>query len=136
MAVSDSGSWRLLIYPLIIIFVIAFVMNMTIKPFIDSGVSAPNNLTIFETAMINTFNYGFPINQTFTFLVFTIDIGDIVTPIYNFVVPQTIKDFMSEQVLMFSYLPNIVKYPLLVLLLISLGYAIYVLIVMIPIPFT
>ena len=127
MSASDSGSWRLLIYPIAIIFVISFVMNMTIQPFIDSGVSAPSNVSIFETAMINTANYGIPVNATIDLGLFSVELGMIANPFYHYLAPQSFKDFLAEQVVMFSYLPNVVKYPILAIILISIVYALYVL---------
>lgn len=128
MGASDSGSWKLIIYPLIIVVVIGVILNLILQPFISAGVPTQAQASPTAQVIVNLIQYGVPQNSTSG----VFGIFGIFNPLTLFfsplslVLPQSIKDYMVTQVYTFYYLPSWIQVPLLVILSFSVGYGLYV----------
>jgi hypothetical protein len=124
MSASDSGTWKLIIYPLVIILVIGLVLNITLQPFLDSGIY-PNNANQTEMTQFNTF--------LTSGLEVTIDIPLLgewtpVIPSPVQLVPTFMRDFLSEQITILAYLPTVILIPLMIIFSVAFAYVLWVLI--------
>ena len=127
MSTAESGTWKLLLYPILIIFVIGVVLNLTITPFIESGISVESNPTFFSSTMQSIISTGNVFNMT------EIDIlGFFSIPIPNIfhILPDSALTFIQTQIEIYSWLPEIVQIPLAIIFIFCIAYALWVLIAM------
>lgn len=128
MGASDSGSWKLIIYPIIIVVAIGLLFSLILQPFISAGVTPDISASPTAQTIVNLIQYGVPQNSTTgIFGIFGIfnPLTLFFSPI-SLVVPQGVKDFMITQVYTFYYMPSWIQVPILVILSISIGYGLYV----------
>jgi len=125
MATTDSGVYKMFLYPLIIIVVLGAILELTIDPFIDNyiyptGVSQYNAdyITQIITNGTTIFSVDIPILGTWEPV--------IKSPIS--LLPQFMIDFIVDQIAFLTTLPTWLLYPLL---FIFLACFIYVLILII-----
>ena len=125
MATTDSGVYKMFLYPLIIIVVLGAILELTISPFIDNyiypiGVSQYNAdyITQIITNGTTIFSVDIPILGTWEPV--------IKSPIS--LLPQFMIDFIVDQIAFLTTLPTWLLYPLL---FIFLACFIYVLILII-----
>lgn len=126
MAVADSGSWKLIIYSLVIIFIVGFVLNMTISPFIDSGIQVQNETTPIQTGLENIVSTGNVFNIT------EIDLWLVTIPVPNVfnLIGDSGKTFMMNQIHIFTWLPTAIQIPILIIILVAFIYVVWTLIAM------
>lgn len=115
---TDIGSWKLIIYPVIIIIVFGGLLSITTKPLIDNGLEVNKNSlgilnNLHDLAMGNL-----PTNST-TSLFWSI-ISPVPKTIYDFIVPDSIKVYIAADITALSYMPNEVLIPITIVLVLSL----------------
>lgn len=130
MSASDSGSWKLLIFPFMIIFIIGIVFNLVVQPFVDNGVPINNEPSFIVSAMQNIIATGNIFNVSVISIPLLVTTLDIPVPnIFN-IFPDSIQSFIINQVTIFSYLPTEIQVPLAIIITLSFIYALYVLFTM------
>lgn len=143
MAVSESGSWKLLIYPIIVILILGITINFFVKPFVDAGVPAPTNPNPLLNTARSLLLTGTPFGEVNTsaanntvakVTIITLILNPIfIIPslIYQFVIPAPLLEFFDTELNAISYLPVIMQDFILTIVTISVGYALYVLVAMV-----
>jgi hypothetical protein len=130
MGTKDASTWKLIIYPLMIIFIVGFFLNLAITPYLDSGITVDttnsSNITLpiknviqnGVTTNITLFDFNF--TSTFSFLPNLefggVNVGEISFPNPFNIIGQTGKDFLFTQIDIFNYLPIYLQTPLLIIL--------------------
>lgn len=143
MAGSDSSSWKLLIYPLIILMVLGASITFFIKPFVDAGIPAPTNPNAIIGYLSNVVYNGDPYqfipsntNDTEVTLgsIFGFGLKIILFPvfglegsIYRFIVPEPMRAFLREEVNAISYLPEVIQKIIIIIFVACFGYLLFVL---------
>lgn len=130
MGTKDSGTWKLIVYPLMIIFALGFFFNLAITPYLDSGIAINNNnqsnltnpikQTIQNGVSTDITVFDFNFTSTFSFLPNLefggVNLGEISFPNPFDIIGQTGKDFLYTQIDIFNYLPEFLQLPLLIIL--------------------
>lgn len=126
MATADSGSWKLLIYPIMIIFIIGLVLNLTVKPFVDDGQNVDYLNSTLRNKLVDIVNTGNVFNIT------EIDLWVVTIPVPNQfdVLGDTGKTVIIDQINIFTYIPTWLQIPLILIITVCFVYAIWVLISM------
>ena len=125
MATTDSGVYKMFLYPLIIIVVLGAILELTISPFIDNYIY-PTDVSQYNSDYITQIIT----NGT---AIFSVDIPILGTwePVIKSpisLLPQFMIDFIVDQIAFLTTLPTWLLYPLL---FIFLACFIYVLILII-----
>lgn len=125
MATTDSGVYKMFLYPLIIIVVLGAILELTISPFIDNYIY-PTDVSQYNADYITQIIT----NGT---AIFSVDIPILGTwePVIKSpisLLPQFMIDFIVDQIAFLTTLPTWLLYPLL---FIFLACFIYVLVVII-----
>jgi len=138
MGTKDSGTWKLIVYPLMIIFVIGFFLNLAITPYIENGINPTQiNSTNYTDPLKNFVQNGieanitvfqFNVSSTFSFLP-NLHFGGINLGSLGLINPfdavgQVGKDFISTQIDIFNYLPEAIQLPILLILIVCFVIAI------------
>ena len=133
MAVSDSGSWKLIIYPLAFIIIIGSITTLIVRPFLDNGLTMDSQPTQFGETLIQlveTGNIQFNLTATESVIFFPFVAGAALTAdIVSAILPQTLKDFVADSIRVYYYLPDPIQSIVTALLVISfvcIAYGIYV----------
>jgi len=118
-----SGNWQPLAYVLLAMFIVGITFNFIFYSFnIDNSVPNPDNS--FSNSGLYTFIYNY-FNSN---IVDIIDTGinifgfDISIPIINpFVIGGSeVKDFMTSQLILMTYIPLIILIPFIILFILAL----------------
>lgn len=125
MAVSDSGSWKLFIYPVVFIVIFGLIYSLVINPFVSGGVIQERNNNIFVDGLVNTAIYGVPINYT----ILGVNVG-ILNVAWD-IMPTSIKSYLANTAVSLYYVPEIIAIPITVIVYAALIYALIVLIMMV-----
>lgn len=123
MSNTDSGVWKLLIYPLAIIFVIGIILNLVITPFLDNGIypSGVNQSNV--DYLRNITENGIPFEIHVPLLLLTLDWVAVAPSPIGFL-PQFLRNFIVDQILILTYIPYQIYYPLIILFSVAIIYAV------------
>lgn len=120
MGTADAGVWKLLLYPLAIVLILALFLNLTVKPFIDNGIF-PKNASQTEIDAVSvlikngtTISVDVPILGTWT--------PHVPSPVS--LLPQSMQDFIVDQFLILASIPNVILIPLVIIFSVAIIYAI------------
>ena len=114
MATTDSGVYKMFLYPLMIIVVLGVILELTIYPFIDNHVY-PTDISQYNVDYIThiitngtaIFSVDIPILGTWTPV--------IPSPIS--LLPQFMIDFIVDQIVFLATIPAWLLYPLIFIFL-------------------
>lgn len=146
---SDVSVWKLFVYPILAIFIIALAMNLFVQPFIDNGVSIVNQdstksalgntLSVFLTGQSffqnNTGNevtlFTIPLlgNVSLNPVGVIVNIVNMVNP-FSVIIPTlfpSLTNFINNQITLFMLLPSWFLYPFMFITLFCWLYGLYVL---------
>lgn len=124
MGTSDSGAWKLLIYPMALILILAILLSLTVTPFVEEGISldTPADVSFFRTALLNLIDSGNVFNVTKISIPLLVTTYDIPIPNIFKVFGTKAYDFIVTQINVLLYLPEWFALPFTILLLLSLAY--------------
>jgi hypothetical protein len=130
MATAESGTWKLLLYPVIIIFVIGVVLNLVVTPFTDGGVVIEKHPTFFSSSMQNIIDTGNVFNISVISIPLIITTLDIPVPNIFHLIPNSALVFIQQQVNIYSWLPEVIQIPIAIIFIFCFAYALWVLVAM------
>ena len=124
MSTADSGTWKLAIYPIVILLVVGIILNLAMTPFLDAGIY-PDNANQTE---INAFT-----DVVTTGLEISVDIPILgtwtpVIPSPIQLLPSFMQDFIVTQITILGYIPAIILVPLLIIGAVAIIYLLWALI--------
>lgn len=133
MAVSDSGSWKLIIYPLAIIIIFGTIITIMIQPFLDNGIPAESQPSQFGETLIDlveTGNIDLNLSTATTIILFPLIGATMLTAdIVSAILPQDIKDFIADSIRVYYYIPEpfqTIITAFLIVTFICIAYGVYV----------
>lgn len=130
----EVGTWKLLLYPIALILFLGIFANMLISPLVEEGVTVEtqDNQMVQITSTMITDGVPFDVN------ILGFNLLSLINPFWYFI-PTVLKEFIANQILIFLYLPSWMQgivAGVFILCSISIAYSLYVLLTMLPIPFT
>lgn len=126
MAASDSGVWKLFIISIALIMIIGGILTFVISPFVDRGISVPHYPNVMVDGLHNLVSTASP----FSGLIFSlpllgnIDVSSPFQFIYQWMIPQVARDYMTTQVDVLYLLPYGIQMPTAILIYAALLFAV------------
>lgn len=122
MGTAESGTWKLLMYPLIIIVVIGVVLSLILTPFADNQITQASTTPEAVNFFNNVTNGG--VVGNFTIPLFIADFTfDIRSPTY--LLPQFMREFFVNQMVIILDIPLWLLIPTIVVFTAGLIYVAY-----------
>jgi len=134
MSSAEAGTWKLLIYPMIIILLVGAVLGFVLAPFVEdeatfvqyASINA-NNSNYSETfnALQTTINTGNPFNISVISIPLIVTTIDISLPNIFTLFGSPVKDFLISEIIIFAYIPLWLLIPIEIIFLVSFIYVLW-----------
>lgn len=114
-----SGNWKPLFFALTALFLVGGLLNLIVGSFVDlSNTQPPNGF------MGNIYHF---VHDGFNITISLPVVGDVSFPFNIFAVGiggEFVKDFVSQQILILSFVPDLILIPGMILFIIAIIYSI------------
>jgi len=123
--------WKLIVYPIAVILILGIILNITVYPFLDSGLALPNNPSFFTGTAYSIIDSGNVFNITSIEIPYLFNIA--IPNIFD-LFPAEVITFIKNQVSIFEVLPLTIQIIIGIILILCLALGLFSLVTEFIIP--